>query len=129
MPGTTTLRSKPASAACATLSVRTLTAEVSGLRRDIQESDQRAADSNRRADEHRTVVHRRVDELVAEVGGVKTDLVTVKRDLSDAKAVTEEVKRWKLMGLGALGVTGIAAGAIGSAVTYFWSDLLRLLRG
>jgi len=33
------------------------------------------------------------------------------------------------MGLGALGVTGIAAGAIGSAITYFWSDLLRLLRG
>jgi len=109
--------------------IGTLTAEVSGLRRDIQESDQRAAVSNRRADEHRTVMHRRVDELVAEVGGLKTDMVSVKRDLTDAKAVTEEVKRWKLMGLGALGVTGIAAGAIGSAITYFWSDLLRLLRG
>lgn len=109
--------------------IGTLTAEVSSLRRDIQESDQRTADSNRRADEHRAVVHRRVDELVAEMGGLKTDMVTVKRDLSDAKAVTEEVKRWKLMGLGALGVTGIAAGAIGSAVTYFWSDLLRLFRG
>lgn len=108
--------------------IGTLTAEVNGLRRDIQESDKRADATNRRADEHRKAVHRRVDELVAEVGGLKTDMVTVKSDLSDAKNVTEEVKRWKLMGIGALFVTGIAAAAIGSAITYFWSDLFRFLR-
>lgn len=106
-----------------------LTSEVTALRRDLQESDTRATESNRRADEHRATVHRRVDELVTEVDGIKTDIVTMKRDLADTKEVTEEVKRWKLMGLGALGVTGLAAGFIGSAFTYFWTDLMRLLRG
>ena len=33
------------------------------------------------------------------------------------------------MGIGALGVTGIAAGAIASLVTAYWSDLLRMVRG
>lgn len=108
--------------------IGTLTAEVAALRRDIQDSDTRAIDSSRRADEHRTAIHRRVDDLVSEVGSLKTDMVTVKRDLSDTKSVTEDVKRWKLMGLGALGVTGIAASALSAAVTYFWSDLVRLLR-
>jgi cell division GTPase FtsZ len=113
-----------------------LTAEVTGLRRDIQQAETRAQDSTRRADEHRAVVHRRVDDLIEEVGEVKVDMATVKvdmatmrTDVADTKSVTDDVKRWKLMGIGALFVTGLAASAVASAITYFWSDLLRLLRG
>lgn len=105
-----------------------LTAEVAGLRRDIQEADARAAENDRRAGEYRATIHRRVDEIVNEVGAIKVDMTSMKSDLSDTKNVTDEVKRWKLMGIGALGVTGIAASAMGSAVTYFWSDFLKMFR-
>ncbi|MGO4641731.1 DUF1515 family protein [Mesorhizobium sp. 2RAF45] len=37
--------------------------------------------------------------------------------------------RWKLMGLGALGVTGMAATALASLVTAYWTDIWRALRG
>ncbi|WP_245330994.1 DUF1515 family protein [Mesorhizobium sophorae] len=40
-----------------------------------------------------------------------------------------EVTRWKLMGMGALGVTGIAFASLGSVVTYYWTDIWRVLRG
>ncbi|MER9366002.1 DUF1515 domain-containing protein [Mesorhizobium sp. M0518] len=45
------------------------------------------------------------------------------------KPVTAEVTRWKLMGLGALGVTGMAAAAPASHVTAYWADIWRVLRG
>jgi hypothetical protein len=59
----------------------------------------------------------------ADVGDLKTDVATMKTDIADTKAVTEDVKKWKLMGMGALGVTGIAAGAIASFITAYWSDI------
>ncbi|MFD1983847.1 DUF1515 family protein [Mesorhizobium newzealandense] len=37
--------------------------------------------------------------------------------------------RWKLMGLGALGVTGMAAAALASLIMAYWSEIWRLLRG
>ncbi|MER9546641.1 DUF1515 domain-containing protein [Mesorhizobium sp. M0437] len=49
--------------------------------------------------------------------------------MTSVKEVTAEVTRWRLMWLGALGVTGIAAGAIASSITYFWSDVWRVLCG
>lgn len=82
-----------------------------------------------RADESRAVIHRRMDELVGRTGDLESEVRPITADMTEVKAVTDEVTRWKQMGLGALGVTGLAAGAIGSALTYFWSDLMRLLRG
>jgi len=109
--------------------IGTLTAEVAGLRRDIQEADVEARESGARADQHRATLHRRMDELVGEIGDLNVELVQVKNDVKDAKGVTDDVKRWKLMGIGALFVTGIAASAIGSVVTYLWSDIGRWFRG
>lgn len=56
-------------------------------------------------DENSTVVHRRMDEIIAEVGGMKTDIATIRDDVKDSKKVTDEVEKWKQMGIGALGVT------------------------
>jgi len=98
--------------------IGSLRAEVRGL-----------TESSRRADEHRANVHRRVDELVDEIGDLKSDMATVKRDVSDTKEVTEEVKRWKLMGMGALGVTGIAAGSLGALVAAYWNKIVAALTG
>lgn len=109
-----------------------LTAEVAALRRDIQDSDARAEQHVERADQHRAIVHRRVDEMVAEVGNLKTRVTSMETTVTDSKAVTDEVRLWKQRGIGALFVTGIASAAVSGVVvgflTYWWESLMRLLR-
>lgn len=92
-----------------------LRAEVRALHRMLETSDRRAA-------EHRQGVHRRMDGIVEDLGEVKAEVLvanqkieTVKEDVADMKPVTDEVKRWKLMGIGALGVVGVGGASIGYA--------------
>lgn len=89
---------------------------IAGMR-SIQEDNRRLEDMMRRSDdksdESRSRVHRRMDEMVDRVGKVETTMVTVQEDISEMKPVTDDVKRWKLMGLGALGIIGIAGMALG----------------
>jgi hypothetical protein len=84
-------------------------------RRSVREA--RVCGASRRSDEKseasRAVVHRRLDEVVDRVGKVETSIVTVQEDVTEMKPVTDEVRRWKLMGMGALAVTGVAAMALG----------------
>ncbi|WP_457584622.1 DUF1515 family protein [Ensifer canadensis] len=54
-----------------------------------------------------------MDELVGRVGHLETSTATIVSDVAEMKPVTDDVKRWMLMGIGALGVTGIAAMALG----------------
>lgn len=105
------------------------TAEIKALRRDLSETEKRSEEGARKADEQRAVIHRRVDELVGEVGTIKVNLVSIQSDVSDAKSVTDDVTRWKQMGMGALAVTGIAAGAVSSAITYWWDAISAKLFG
>jgi Protein of unknown function (DUF1515) len=67
----------------------------------------------READEKRAVVHRRMDDIVAEIGDIKTDIATITTQVTNSKKVTDEVKKWKLMGIGALGVVGLGGAALG----------------
>lgn len=90
-----------------------LSAEVKSLRRDIDASERRAGAENREADQKRAVVHRRMDELIEEFGVVKVHMATISTKVDDSKKVTDEVKKWKLMGIGALGVVGLAGAALG----------------
>lgn len=106
-----------------------LRAEVRGLRRDIEASDADRADATRRADEHRATIHRRVDDLVSEVGDLKTDVAGVQKDVADMKPVTDDVRRWKLMGLGALGIVGIGGTAFGVLLSKPLESLAAFLRG
>ncbi len=78
--------------------------------RRIEEGADRAED---KAAESRAAVHRRMDELVGRVGHLETSTATIVSDVAEMKPVTDDVKRWKLMGIGALGVTGIAAMSLG----------------
>lgn len=78
--------------------------------RRIEEGADRAED---KAAESRAAVHRRMDELVGRVGHLETSTATIVADVAEMRPVTDDVKRWKLMGIGALGVTGIAAMALG----------------
>ncbi|WP_352908928.1 DUF1515 family protein [Mesorhizobium sp. M1252] len=54
---------------------------------------------------------------------------SLSEEMTEAKVVTAGVTRWKLMGLGAVGVTGMAAAALASLVTAYWTDIWRVLRG
>lgn len=107
-------------------SIGTLTAEVQGLRRDMEASERRAALENREADEKRAVVHHRMDEIVAEVGDIKTDIATITGQVKDSKVVTDQVKQWKLMGMGALAVVGIGGTALGVSIANSFEWVSRL---
>ncbi|WP_326494155.1 DUF1515 family protein [Ensifer sp. SL37] len=61
----------------------------------------------------RAAVHQRMDQLVDRVGDLEASVSTIDSNVAEMKPVTDDVKRWKLMGIGALGVTGIAAMALG----------------
>ncbi|RWC91632.1 MAG: DUF1515 domain-containing protein [Mesorhizobium sp.] len=112
--------------------IGSLETSVMNLAKAIEVSDKRASDSNKRADQHRAVIHKRVDDLVGEVGDIKTSVETMKEDVADSKVVTDEVKQWKQRGVGALFVAGIAGTAIGGVVVgfivYWWEAILRAIR-
>ena len=109
-----------------------LRAEVKNLGQKIDRADQNALDTSNKAAEHRSAIHKRVEEIADEVGEVKTDMTAMKVTVADTKAVTDEVKLWKAQGKGALLVVGIASAAISSAVVgflaYWWDVIMRLLR-
>lgn len=109
-----------------------LRSEVGGLRRDFQEAERRQMASTQRADQHRSAIHKRVDDLVDEVGEVKTKVEVVTTDVADAKAVTDKVKMWEQRGVGALFVAGIAGTAVGGSavafLAYWWEAIIRALR-
>jgi len=109
-----------------------LRAEVKNLGQKIDRADQNALDTSNKAAEHRSAIHKRVEEIADEVGEVKTDMTVLKVTVADTKAVTDEVKLWKAQGKGALLVVGIASAAISSAVVgflaYWWDVIMRLLR-
>ncbi|MER8941377.1 DUF1515 domain-containing protein [Mesorhizobium sp. M0915] len=107
--------------------------DVTEIRRDIKESDARAAlsyeQSEQRAATSRSKMYAKTDELVDRVAATESAVKTLNADMTTVKEVTAEVTRWKLMGLGALGVTGMAAAALASLVTAYWADIWRALRG
>ncbi|TIM97141.1 MAG: DUF1515 domain-containing protein [Mesorhizobium sp.] len=107
--------------------------DITEIRRDIKESDARAAlsyeQSEHRAAASRSKMYAKTDELVERVTATESAVSKLNADMTSVKEVTAEVTRWKLMGLGALGVTGIAAGAVASTLTYYWHDIWRILRG
>lgn len=106
-----------------------LLAKVEGIEKSMLAAEREAHETNVAANSSRAAMHRRMDDIVGEVSDIKTDLSTVKIDVADTKRVTEDVKRWRQMGMGALAVTGIAASALTSLVTYYWDAILRYVRG
>ncbi|TPJ98597.1 DUF1515 domain-containing protein [Mesorhizobium sp. B2-2-3] len=107
--------------------------DITEIRRDIKDSDARAAlsyeQSEQRAAASRAKMYQKTDELVERVSATETAVSKLNADMTSVKEVTAEVTRWKLMGLGALGVTGMGAAALASLVTAYWSDIWRVLRG
>lgn len=83
-----------------------LTAEVRNLRADIDRQE-------RKSDESRAAMHKRVDVLVDRVGVIEGDVLSVKRDVVDMKPITDDVKKWKIMGMTAIAIIGLGGAAMG----------------
>ncbi|MER8455869.1 DUF1515 domain-containing protein [Mesorhizobium sp. M1300] len=107
--------------------------DITEIRRDIKDSDERAAlsyeQSEQRAAAARSKMYTKTDELSGRFTKTESAVAALSHDMTEVKAVTAEVTRWKLMGLGALGVTGMAAAAVASLITAYWADIWRVLRG
>jgi len=99
-----------------------LLAEAENLRDDFKQSQTKS-------DERRDSRHKRRDALVHRVGKVERRLEPIDKDVTDTKAVTDEVKKWKLMGFGALGMAGIGGTAIGVGLANSFDWLAKLFRG
>lgn len=67
--------------------------------------------------------------MVDRVGKEEAIIVTVQEDISETKPVTDDVKRWKLMGIGTLGMIWIAGIAVGVSFADALKRIAALLIG
>lgn len=95
-----------------------LLALVTNLREDFRRSEDKS-------DASRSSMHRRMDDMVDRIGKVEGAVNQVNEDVSEMKPVTEDVRKWKLMGIGALGVVGIGGTALGVSIAGFLDNLGR----
>ena len=106
-----------------------LVSDIKNVQKAVEKSETSAVKAADEATKSRAEMNARFDHVVSDVAQVKEDVAEMKSDVASAKEVTEEVKRWKLMGMGALGVTGIAAGAIGASLATWWDAIWTAIKG
>jgi hypothetical protein len=106
-----------------------LVAGMRGLQEAVKRVEDQALRSEDKSAESRAVVHRRMDEISTRVGSVEASIASVKEDVIEMKPVTDDVKRWKVMGLGALGVVGIGGAVLGVSFGDAVKRLLNIITG
>jgi hypothetical protein len=106
-----------------------LVAGMHSLQESIKRVEEQSRRSEDKATESRAGMHRRMDEMVNRVGQVETSVSSLKDDVSDMKPVTDDVRRWKLMGIGALGMIGIGGIALGVTFADAMKRIASLLLG
>lgn len=99
----------------------TLIAEVKNLREDFRRSEDKS-------DASRASMHRRMDELVKRVGTLEGSTAAMQEDITEMRPITDDVQKWKVMGMGALAVIGIGAAALGVTFADVIKRALVLLR-
>lgn len=117
-----------------------LAVEIRHLRDDITEMKSQTQRDQDKADISRAKVHARLDQVAKSVTVLeeqrKTDTekldalgeATSKR-LESVEVVTNEVKRWKIMGMTSISIVGIGAAALGITFADFFKRLLQMLVG
>lgn len=103
--------------------------KLDGIERRFDDVEKDLATSERSSQDSRATMHRRLDEVIGDVGAVKVTVAGMKTDLASAKTVTDEVKRWKLMGIGALGVVGLGGAALGVSIANSLEWISKALKG
>lgn len=69
-----------------------------------------------------------MDDLVDRVGKVEGSVVQVSEDVNEMKPVTDDMRKWKLMGMGALAVVGLGGTALGVSIAGFFEQLSRFFK-
>lgn len=99
-----------------------LTAEVKNLRDDLRRYEEKS-------DQNRSKTHSRIDELVDRIAKLETAITSHKDDIDEMKPTVDQVKRWRLMGMGALAVVGIGGAAMGVTFATAAQKILKWLAG
>ena len=102
-----------------------LIASLRAVQEDLRRIEGKMQRLDDKSDASRTKMHSRIDEVVGTVGEVQTTVATLERDVKEMKPVTDEVRRWKLLGMGALGMMGIGGVALGVS----FADALKRIGG
>lgn len=91
--------------------------ELVATSRATQESIRRLEESLRRSEEKsdtsRAAMHRRLDESVERVSKVEGSVALLAENIEEMKPLTDDVRKWKIMGVTALTIIGIGGAAIG----------------
>ncbi len=98
---------------------------IAGVK-NLEEAFRRSED---KSDASRASVHRRMDDMVDRIGKVEGTVMQVKEDVTEMKPVTDDVRKWKLMGMGALAVVGLGGTALGVSIAGFFDQLSKFFRG
>lgn len=98
-----------------------MSVELRHLREDIAEMKQENKERQDKADESRARLHQRVDAMADRVGAIEGSHRMMTGTVADMKQVTDEVRRWKIMGMTSLSIAGIGAAAFGAT----FSDTIR----
>lgn len=99
-----------------------LTAEVKNLRDDLRRYEEKS-------DRSRSKTHERIDDLVDRISKIEVALVGQKADIEEMKPTVEQVRKWRLMGMGALAVVGIGGAAMGVTFATTAQKILKWLAG
>lgn len=107
--------------------------EIAAGMKALQDSIKRVEDAAQRSedksDSSRAMVHKRMDELNTHIGEMRTSIAAAKKDIGEMKPVTDDVRKWKLMGMGALGIVGIGGTALGVMLAGTLENIAHFLRG
>lgn len=103
--------------------------ELDGISRLLGNIESTIAGLTRRFDRLESRMDER-DETLADIhntlGAAVEDTRYLKKVLlEDIKPVTDDVKRWRLMGMGALAIVGLGGAALGSALLWVWDNILN----
>lgn len=90
-----------------------LIASSRAIQEDIRRLEHKMQRSDDKSDESRAAMHRRLDDVVGTVGEVETAVAGLERDVKEMKPVTEDVKKWKIMGMTAIAIIGLGGAAMG----------------
>lgn len=102
-----------------------LVSSVRGIQDDMREMKAALQRSDDKSAESRSVMHKRLDEAVGRIASVESSVASVNKDVADMKPVTDDVRRWRLMGIGALSMIGIGGVALGVS----FADALKRIGG
>lgn len=99
------------------------------LQEDVRRIEAKVQRAEDKSDESRAKMHSRIDDVVGTVGEVQTSVATLEKDVREMKPITDDVKRWRLIGMGALGMIGVGGIALGVSFADALKRIAALLLG